>query len=88
LNYSDLDVTLIHCIVVLKAKKKTYDLNSQADAFYCKYASAIFPEAIEANEKELAEVSEKEMEIRSKPGLYDNGEYRDIYTVHVHVCIP
>jgi len=49
-------------------------LNSQADVFYCKYACAIFPEAIEANEKELAEVSEKEMEIRSKPGLYDNGK--------------
>jgi sec1 family domain-containing protein 1 len=54
-----------------KAKKRTYDLNTQADAFYHRYAAAPFPEAIEANEKELAEVSEREAEIRSKPAMYD-----------------
>ena len=37
-------------------KKKTYDLNTHADPFLNRYASSPFPEAIEANEKELAEV--------------------------------
>jgi hypothetical protein len=36
--------------------KKTYDLNTQADAFLSRYAGAPFPEAVDANEKELAEV--------------------------------
>lgn len=59
----------------VKAKKRTYDLNTQADAFYHRYAAAPFPEAIEANEKELAEVSERESEIRSKPALYDQAAF-------------
>lgn len=50
-------------------KKKSYDLNTQSDTFYNKYSSVPFPEAVEANEKELAEVSQKEAEIRSKPGV-------------------
>ena len=37
-------------------KKKTYDLNTQSDQFFGRYAGAPFPEAVEANEKELAEV--------------------------------
>ena len=48
-------------------KKKTYDLNTQSDHFFARYAGAPFPEAVEANEKELAEVSQREAEIRSKP---------------------
>ena len=40
----------------VKSKKKTYDLNTQSDPFFGKYASVPFPEAVEANEKELAEV--------------------------------
>jgi hypothetical protein len=38
------------------SKKKTYDLNTQVDQFFGKYAGSPFPEAVEANEKELAEV--------------------------------
>ena len=48
-------------------KKKTYDMNTQSDHFFARYAGAPFPEAVEANEKELAEVSQREAEIRSKP---------------------
>jgi len=51
------------------SRKKTYDLNTQADQFFGRFAGAPFPEAVEANEKELAEVSQREMEIRSKPTL-------------------
>ena len=43
-------------IVGSQGKKKTYDLNTHADHFLNRYASSPFPEAIEANEKELAEV--------------------------------
>lgn len=39
-----------------KPSRKTYDLNTQSDQFLARYASAPFPEAIDANEKELAEV--------------------------------
>lgn len=49
------------------ARKKTYDLNTQADPFYARFAGCPFPEAVEANEKELADVSSREAEIRSKP---------------------
>eukprot|EP00605_Chrysophyceae_sp_TOSAG23-4_P002225 GSChrysophyteH1.ASY1.ANO1.2468.1 assembled CDS len=49
------------------AKKRTYDLNSQSDAFYALYGGEPFPEAVEANERELAEVSQREAEIRSRP---------------------
>lgn len=50
-----------------KPTKKTYDLNTQADAFLNRYAGSPFPEAVDANEKELAEVSEREKAIRSRP---------------------
>lgn len=54
---------LIFCFYFLaptpaKPSKKTYDLNTQADAFLSRYAGSPFPEAVDANEKELAEVSE------------------------------
>jgi hypothetical protein len=39
-----------------KVAKKTYDLNTQADPFLRAYAGVPFPEAVDANEKELAEV--------------------------------
>ena len=39
-------------------KKKTSDLNSGSDRFFGKYAGVSFPEVVEANEKELGEVSE------------------------------
>ena len=55
------------------SKKRTYDLNTQSDAFYSLYAGEPFPEAVEANERELAEVSQRESDIRSRPqaGLGD-----------------
>lgn len=39
------------------SKRKTYDLNTQADSFLHSYAGCPFPEAVDANEKELGEVS-------------------------------
>lgn len=51
------------------SQKKTYDLNSQADVFFRGYAGAPFPEAVEANQKELDEVKQREDEIKSRPGL-------------------
>lgn len=47
-------------------QRKAYDLDVEADQFYAKYAGALFPEAIQANGAELAEVSKKEEEIRAK----------------------
>jgi len=47
-------------------KKRNYDLDVENDQFYCRYAGALFPEAIQANGAELAEVTKKEEEIRSK----------------------
>lgn len=49
-------------------KMKTYDLNSQVDTFFRRYAGAPFPEAVDANEVELAAVAKREAEIRSRPG--------------------
>jgi len=51
----------------VSAKKRTYDLNTQSDAFFSLYAGEPFPEAVEANERELAEVSQREADIRSRP---------------------
>lgn len=53
-------------------KKKTYDLNSHTDLFLKQYASAPFPEAVDANEKELNEVSQREASIRSRPDFNAN----------------
>lgn len=50
-----------------KGTKKSYDLNTQSDTFFAQYAGSPFPEAVEANESKLAEVSLREKEIRSKP---------------------
>jgi len=49
------------------SKKKTYDLNTQNDGFLRTYAGSPFPEAVDANEKELAEVSQREAALRSRP---------------------
>lgn len=49
--------SLVMEMYAAKSKKKTYDLNTQSDPFFGKYASVPFPEAVEANEKELAEVA-------------------------------
>jgi hypothetical protein len=48
-------------------KKKFYDLNTQADNFLYRYAAAAFPDVVEANEKELSEVSARENEVRARP---------------------
>ena len=34
-------------------KKKTYDVNTYTDPFFAKYSTSSFPDAVEANEKEL-----------------------------------
>lgn len=47
-------------------KRKTYDVNTQIDAFFAHYASATFPDAVEANEKELRQVSQQETDIRKR----------------------
>lgn len=47
-------------------KRRSYDLDVESDHFFSRYAGALFPEAIQANGAELAEVSKKEEEIRSK----------------------
>jgi sec1 family domain-containing protein 1 len=49
------------------ASTKRYDLNTQTDPFFGQYAAAAFPEAVEANEKMLADVSKREADIRSRP---------------------
>jgi hypothetical protein len=60
-------VEITHGKEVSNQKKKTYDLNTQIDSFYQRYASKPFPEAVEANQKELNEVLAKEADIRSRP---------------------
>ena len=52
--------------------KKTYDMNTSLDNFFKEYAGAPFPEAVEANETQLAEVSRMEAEIRSRPNAENN----------------
>lgn len=51
------------------SQKKTYDLNTQTDPFFKNYAGAPFPEAVEANQKELDEVKQREDEIKARPGI-------------------
>jgi len=64
------DDTLSHHLNRVKftteGKEKSYDLDKSADRFFKEYAGKPFPEAIEANGKELQEVSAKEAELRSK----------------------
>jgi hypothetical protein len=48
-----------------KQKGKAYTLDSDVDSFWRHYFSAPFPSAIEAHEKELAQVVAREAEIRS-----------------------
>ena len=60
-------VTVASANVKDKGGKKSYDLNTQSDAFFAQYAGAPFPEAVEANDQKTAEVSLKEQEIRSRP---------------------
>lgn len=53
-------------------KKKTYDLNTQSDHFLHRFAAVPFPEAVENNEKELADISQLEASLRSKqPSGFD-----------------
>ena len=47
--------------------KKSYDLNTQHDAFLSQYCQVLFPEAIDANTQELAAVSKIEKEMKSRP---------------------
>lgn len=49
-----------------KATKKTYDMDPDGDPFYAAYKFSPFPDAIEANGKEMADVAAREQEVRSK----------------------
>lgn len=51
----------------LQQRKKTYDLNTATDTFLRAYAGSPFPEAIDANERELAEVAQREAALRARP---------------------
>jgi len=63
------------------AKKKTYDLNTKIDSFFAQYGGAPFPEAVEANEVELASVSQREKEIRARPsGTSEGADLNDAIT--------
>jgi len=59
-------------------KKRTYDLDVEGDSFFARYAGALFPEAIQANGSELAEVSKKEEEIRARTVTQLGGGMEDI----------
>lgn len=62
-------------------KKKTYDLNTKIDPFFAQYAGSPFPDAVEANEVELASVSQREKEIRSRPsGTHEGANLNDAIT--------
>ena len=50
-------ILFVFFIVGAAGKKKTYDLNTQTDPFFGRYAGSPFPDAVNANEKELAEVN-------------------------------
>lgn len=45
-----------HYLPSAPRSKRTYDLNTQLDGFLRTYAGSPFPEAVDANEKELNEV--------------------------------
>lgn len=66
-------------------RKKTYDLNSQIDSFYGRFAARPFPEAIEANEKELVEVSQSEAAARSRP---DGEQQKELGLTQVIESLP
>lgn len=48
-------------------KRKTYDLSTATDSFLSRNASSLFHIAVEASQRELAQVSQREKEIRSRP---------------------
>ncbi|KAG5184379.1 Sec1-like protein [Tribonema minus] len=50
------------------AKRKTYDVDPEADAFYARHKGAPFPEAIDANGTELTAVTQREEDIRRRTG--------------------
>jgi len=65
-----LDDTLPHRLnrvkISVENSEKAYDLDKNSDKFFKRYAGRPFPEAIEANGQELAEVSKKEAELRKR----------------------
>lgn len=57
LNLFTTVIVFVLLLVGAAASKKTYDLNTQTDPFFGRYAGSPFPDAVNANEKELAEVN-------------------------------
>ena len=60
-------------------QNKTYDLDADTDPFYSKYKFSPFPEAIEMNGSELAEVTRKEKDLRSKTTTSTNSSSSTTY---------
>ena len=46
--------------------EKTYDLDIVSDSFFRLHAGSLFPDAIDANEEEMKQVTRKEEQIRAK----------------------
>ena len=57
------------------SNKRTYHLDSDADDFWCNFAGAAFPEAVQNNDKELKLVTEKEMAIRQTTSGEGEGKF-------------
>nr|CCA17714.1 SEC1 family transporter SLY1 putative [Albugo laibachii Nc14]CCA18360.1 SEC1 family transporter SLY1 putative [Albugo laibachii Nc14] len=51
--------------------EKTYDLDIVSDSFFRLHAGSLFPDAIDANEEEMKQVTRKEEQIRAKTGGHD-----------------
>lgn len=59
---------------------KAYDLNTSTDSFYQRLAGQPFPEAVEANEKELADIRAKENAIRRSGATETKSDFADSTT--------
>jgi hypothetical protein len=48
--------------------EKIYDLDITSDKFFEAHAGSLFPDAIDANEEEMKQVTKKEEQIRARVG--------------------
>lgn len=70
-NRVEFDVVLDPNAKRAKKQLKRFDLDPDEDPFYANHKFQPFPEAIESNGTELQDVTQREMEIRSKAGGRD-----------------
>jgi hypothetical protein len=54
-----------------RAVERTYDLDVTSDKFFETHAGSLFPDAIDANEEEMKQVTRKEEQIRAQTGGSD-----------------